>query len=220
MSKPYQVFIGCPFTKTIRKFYDRLKAEIELETPLHLVIADTAAITSTNYLLEHITNLIKDSITCIFDATGNNPNVSLEVGIAHAIPTDYIICLNTRKQKKQDDKIEDVMLKSIISDLQGKNRIEYKTYDKLKGQILARHFNQLDFMRRWNEYKKAYLSYVPHAIKLFEEVRSSTRTVSPRVSALLAGTGIRTGDFIRSLTKARLLLVREGRGGGYYYPQR
>src|SRR3989337_361906 len=97
MIKLQQVFIGCPFTKGIRRSYDRLKNELEKESPLHIVLADTTAISSTDYLLESITNLIKDSATCIFDATDNNPNVSLEVGIAHAIPSDYVVTLRTRK---------------------------------------------------------------------------------------------------------------------------
>jgi hypothetical protein len=97
--KPYQVFVGCPFRTPIRKNYDQLKVDIEKDTPLHLVLADTTAISSTDYLLEHITRLISDSACCIFDATGGNPNVSLEVGIAHAWPTDFILTFNARKPR-------------------------------------------------------------------------------------------------------------------------
>jgi hypothetical protein len=219
MSRPYQIFIGCPFTTTIRRTYDRLKKEIEAETPLQIVIADTAAVSSTNYLLGHITDLIRESITCIFDITGNNPNVSLEVGIAHAIPTDYLITLNTRKPKKiPGKKKEDTRIKSIISDLQGKNRIEYKTYDRLKEQIMSRHLNHLDFMKRWTNYKRGNYSHVPHAIQVFADIRTSTRSVSPRISAILSGSGIKPTEFIRFLKKAKLLSAREGKGGGYYYP--
>ncbi len=95
MTKAYQVFVGCPFLKAIRKNYDKLKADLERETPLHVVLADTTAISSTDYLLENITTLIRESAGCIFDATGGNPNVSLEVGIAHALPADFLIALYT-----------------------------------------------------------------------------------------------------------------------------
>ena len=91
MAKAYQVFVGCPFLTAIRKNYDKLKSELERETPLHVLLADTTSITSTDYLLEHITTLIRESAGCIFDATGGNPNVSLEVGIAHALPADFLI---------------------------------------------------------------------------------------------------------------------------------
>ena len=99
MTKPQQIFIGCPYKPAIRKNYDKLKVELEAETPLHIVLADTTAITSTDYLLEHITELIRDSAACVFDATGANSNVSLEVGIARALPADFLLTLSTRKPR-------------------------------------------------------------------------------------------------------------------------
>ena len=85
MLKPYQVFIGCPFAKEVRSSYDRLKREVEAATPLSLVLADTVGVSSSNYLLDSITTLIRESTSCIFDATGGNANVSLEVGVAHTV---------------------------------------------------------------------------------------------------------------------------------------
>lgn len=72
MSKPYQVFVGCPFSREIRSAYDRLKKEVEAATPLSIVLADTVGVSSSDYLLEHITELIRDSAGCVFDATGAN----------------------------------------------------------------------------------------------------------------------------------------------------
>jgi hypothetical protein len=44
MQKIQQIFIGCPFVPAIRKNYDKLKQELENETPLHLILADTTAV--------------------------------------------------------------------------------------------------------------------------------------------------------------------------------
>lgn len=99
MAKPQQIFVGCPFGNAIRKNYDRLKRDVEKSTPLHIVLADTTAVSSTDYLLEHITTLIRESAGCIFDVTGGNPNVSLEVGIAHALP--QISCSPSIPEKHQ-----------------------------------------------------------------------------------------------------------------------
>ncbi len=108
MAKSHQVFVGCPFLSAIRKNYDKLKADLEAERALHIVLADTTSITSTDYLLEHITTLIRESAGCIFDATGGNPNVSLEVGVAHALPADFLLALYTRKPRSQRDAQEDL----------------------------------------------------------------------------------------------------------------
>lgn len=222
MAKPQQVFIGCPFSNPIRKNYDRLKEELEKETPLHLVLADTTAISSTDYLLEHITTLIRESAGCIFDVTWGNPNVSLEVGIAHTLPADFILAFYTRKQRSAADKAlaEAGEAKPIISDLQGRNRIEYKQYAALKDHLMRRYLSRLQYMERWSRFKKASSSYVPYALRVFEEIRESGRTVNSRVSGMLAGSGINTQDFGRALTAQRLVTIRKGRQGGWYYPTR
>jgi hypothetical protein len=222
MVKVHQVFIGCPFGKAIRRNYDRLKRELESETPLHLILADTAAISSTDYLLEHITSLIRESAGCIFDATGGNPNVSLEVGIAHALPAEFILALNTRRPRRpgtqQPSQMRAVDVRPIISDLQGRNRIEYKSFPVLKSQLLKRFSPKLPYMGRWHEFKTGNASLVPHALKVFEQLRLSGRTLRPRVIALLDGSGIDPDGLLSALSECRLVVVKRGRHGGIYYP--
>lgn len=222
MAKNHQVFIGCPFLRAIRRNYDKLKAELESETPLHIVLADSTAITSTDYLLESITSLIRESAGCIFDVTGGNPNVSLEVGIAHALPSDFLLTLYTRKPRAQRETEKKLAregeTRPIISDLQGRNRIEYKTYAALKEQLLSRYLNRTPYMRRWNDFRRRHSSYVKPALQLFQEIRTSGRTLRPRVVATLDGTGIEPKDLLKALSDAKLVTVKMGRAGGIYYP--
>jgi hypothetical protein len=222
MAKSYQVFVGCPFLTAIRRNYDKLKSELERETPLHIVLADTTAISSTDYLLEHITNLIRESAACVFDVTGGNPNVSVEVGIAHALPADFLLALYTRKPRSQRDAEETLQregeLRPIISDLQGRNRVEYKTYGTLKEQLTRRYLDRLPYMKRWNEFKKRHSTFVQPALQVFEEIRTSGRTVRPRVISALDGTGIHADELLKKLSEGRLVTVRRGRAGGIYYP--
>lgn len=206
----------------IRKNYDKLKAELEKETPLHIVLADTAAISSTDYLLEHITDLIRESAGCIFDVTGGNPNVSLEVGVAHALPADFLLALYTRKPRSQRDAEQALArggeVRPIISDLQGRNRIEYKTYKVLKEQVVSRYLERLPYMRRWADFKKGNRSFLEPTLEVFSEIRTSGRTLRPRVIAILDGTGIQADALLRAASQAKLLTVKRGRNGGIYYP--
>ena len=224
MSKVYQVFIGCPFRAPIRKNYDKLKAELERDTPLHVVLADTTAISSTDYLLEHITSLIRESAGCIFDATDGNANVSLEVGVAHALPADFVLTLYTRRPRTKEQRAAESVLsregeiKPIISDLQGRNRIEYKTFRALKQQLMERYLSTLPYMRRWNNFRRRNSSYLKYALQVFEEIRTSGRTLRPRVIAVLDGTGIHADDMLGVMAEAKLLSVKRGRAGGIYYP--
>jgi len=214
--------LGVRFLARSARTYDKLKEEIEEETPLHVVLADTTAVSSSDYLLEHITGLIRDSAASVLDVTGGNPNVSLEVGIAHAMPVDFLLTLYTRKPRTHRDAQQALEregeLKPIISDLQGRNRIEYKTYPALKKQLTSRYLNKLPYMKRWNQWKKHNASLVKHAIPIFDEVRASGRTLRPRVISMLDATGIHADDLLKKLSDARLLIVRRGRTGGIYYP--
>jgi len=229
MVRPEQLFVGCPFHSRVRKNYDRLKAELEAETPLRVVLADTTSVTSTDDLLEHITALIRNSAACLFDATGANPNVSLEVGIAHALPTDFLLTISTRQSHPKKatrlaaDRQRPIpfgMRSAIIADLQGRNRIEYKTYRALKDQVLRRYLSGLPYLRRWHEFEKNHRSYAPLALPVLHEIRASGRTTRPRLDAILSASGISVTALTRALTRHRLISHRAGRDGGYFYPSK
>jgi len=261
MARPEQLFVGCPFQSRVRKNYDRLKAELEAETPLRVVLADTATVTSSDDLLEHITALIRDSAACVFDATGANPNVSLEVGIAHALPTDFLLTVSTRQPHAQDkarkaggsaaDRLRPIpsgtpkdtgtgvrsaipsgmpsamrsaipsgMRGAIIADLQGRNRIEYKTYRSLKEQLHRRYLSSLPYLKRWHEFEKNHRSYAPLALPVLHEIRASGRSTRPRLDAILSASGLSATVLLRALTHHRLITVRGGRDGGYFYPSK
>ena len=223
MIKPYQVFIGCPFAKEVRSSYDRLKREIEAETPLSLVLADTVGISSSNYLLDSITTLIRESVSCIFDATGANANVSLEVGIAHTVPVDYVLTMRTRKpsaraQEREAGTPGTREIRSIISDLQGKNRLEYKEYGGLRKQLDQRYFARLPYMKRWQAFAKQNKEMIPYAVALFEDLRSSGRSQTSRLAAHVEGSGFTTSQVLTALSVQKLVLVKRGRTGGIFYP--
>lgn len=221
MPRLEQVFIGCPFQPAIRNPYDRLKAELEAETPLRVVLADTVSVTSTDGLLEHITALIRESAACVFDATGANPNVSLEVGIAHALPIDFVLTISTRRPARRGTRKTRAgvdRLRPIIADLQGRNRIEYKTYRALKEQLLRRYLVRLPYLKRWHEFEKSHATYAPFALRTLHEIRASGRTTRPRLEAILSGSGISTTALTRALTAQRLISLKGGRRGGYVYP--
>jgi hypothetical protein len=217
--KIYQVFIGCPFVREVRKNYDRLKKELESDTPLSIVLADTVGVSSSDYLLEHITELITDSAGCIFDATGANPNVSLEVGIAHTVPTEFILTLKTRKLPGGTASSAPEV-RSIISDLQGKSRVEYKTYNTLREKVEERFLSNLPYMLRWKRFRNDNKGMAPYVLKFFSDVRSSGRSSRPRLEAVLEGSGFKTSEVRDAMRAARIISVQRGQKGGYFYPSK
>ncbi|MDM7917218.1 MAG: hypothetical protein ACE15D_03555 [Candidatus Eisenbacteria bacterium] len=227
MARLHQIFIGCPFRPSIRKRYDRLKEEIERETPLSVVLADTTSIRSTESLLRHITDRIRESAGCIFDVTGGNPNVSLEVGIAHALAVDFVLTLDTRRpgraQASRGGRGKAVSAgapasqssdaRAIISDLQGRNRIEYKTYAGLRESLRARYLARLPFLRRWHEFRRRNRAMEAQALQLLHEIRADGPVPQARVAALLDGSGVDARRFLDALSKAGLVARERGRKG-------
>jgi hypothetical protein len=178
-------------------------------------------VSSSDYLLTHITGLIRDSAACIFDATGSNPNVALEIGIAHTVPVNFIITLKTRKAPRRSTTAEEKIAKearSIISDLQGKNRIEYKQYDALKNQLVERFINNLPYMKRWREFERKNRKLAPLLLPIFQDIRESGRTTKSRLDQQLNGTGFGAYNALNALRASKLVRVLQGSRGGILYP--
>jgi hypothetical protein len=109
---------------------------------------------------------------------------------------------------------------AIIADLQGRNRIEYKTYRSLKEQLQRRYLSSLPYLKRWHEFEKNHRSYAPLALAVLHEIRASGRSTRPRLDAILSASGLSATVLLRALTHHRLITVRGGRDGGYFYPSK
>ena len=111
-------------------------------------------------------------------------------------------------------------IKAIISDLQGRNRIEYKQYPPLKKELMRRWLNELPYMQRWKRFKQEHKGMVPYALELFEDLRASNRSQRPRLVAILEGSGFLATEVVGALVKKRLIVAKRGPGGGYFYPSK
>ena len=102
------VFVGCPYAKpfdfpTFRDTLGRL--------PVTWYYADTHL--NSKHLLSILTTYLKAVDYCLFDLSFWNPNVSLELGLAEGLGTDYYILVNSKHSK------------DVPSDIKGIQRIEY-----------------------------------------------------------------------------------------------
>ncbi len=111
-----KVFVGHPFgnrfaTKKFRKLFQEL--------PFKVIYGNTDVRT------EHLLNIMKRDIQksdfAIFDLSGWNPNVSMELGLAEGLKEKagkpYYILLNTRRSRE------------VPADVRGIQRLEYTRYD-------------------------------------------------------------------------------------------
>jgi hypothetical protein len=77
---PNQVFIGCP-RKIVRVKYERAIVSLSKKFPISFIIIGRADGQDAEDLLKIIKEKLLSSSYVVFDATGGNPNVSLEFGI-------------------------------------------------------------------------------------------------------------------------------------------
>lgn len=104
------VFVGCPYGKpfdfpAFKETLDRL--------PISWYYADTTL--RSKHLLSVLRTYIKAVDYCIFDLSFWNPNVSLELGLAEGLGTDYYILVNKRQSK------------DVPADIKGIQRIGYSS---------------------------------------------------------------------------------------------
>jgi hypothetical protein len=113
------VFVGLQW-KNVRPRYEKCIDRLEKKYPLHFTIVGRKDAQDAEGLLGVITARLERSSYGIFDATSGNANVSLEYGYAEALVIPRVIFLSTHKASRQTGS------GTIISDLSGKRRVEYK----------------------------------------------------------------------------------------------
>jgi len=127
---PYKhpsVFVGCPYKPEsaflkLRKALDRV--------PIEFVYADTSI--STQHVLERIRQGITRTDFSLFDITGWNANVTLEVGLAERLNKDYYILFRPGHGAKSEPP----------ADLKGVQRFQYRKFDGLTSKALTYQLNE------------------------------------------------------------------------------
>lgn len=140
-----KVFLACPFDTKMKSLQNELK-----KLPWQIRAANEKI--TNNHLLVKIKKNIEECDFAIFDITGWNPNVCLELGLAHGMQMDYYI-LNNNTIKNE-----------APSDIKGIERIDYN-WNKKKNA--ANLFNQI----KNGIFKKQYLTS-----KIWKELQHSTRS--------------------------------------------
>ena len=186
-----RVFIGCPW-KTIRVKYVEAVRKLEHAYPIHFILIGR----EKDQRAEELLNLIKRSLRCstmaIFDVTGGNANVSLEYGFADASDIDRVLYLNTHERNRESR--QDT---SIIADLAGQRRKQYKNESTLK-RFLNEFCKEHTFTKRFEtalrkvtrnvktrHAKKKYRTLSIKVIRFFDEKEKGRR--SDLTEHLLAG---------------------------------
>ena len=126
-----QIFVAYPYRAFPRDDYRKVFESISDEYAVSFLFADEKI--TNMHILQKIISYIRASDFSLFDISGWNPNVTLELGIAMSTEEDWYISFNPNLTD----------LSEVPSDLRGIDRIEYSSYgeygEKLRALIEQRY---------------------------------------------------------------------------------
>jgi hypothetical protein len=184
---PNQIFVGLPW-RNVRPKYDRIIIDLEKKYPLHFSIVGRNDGQEATDLFEIIKSRIESSSCAVFDATGGNPNVSLEYGYAEGIGVPRYIFLSAHQAAQRNSSGT-----PIISDLHGMRRVQYKTERTLSTE-LHKLCREHDYTKR---FEKAFVIAVKGKDK---GQKKSARALSIKIIHCLDGKDkIRRAELVQHL---------------------
>jgi len=121
--KPRQIFVAYSYRLYPKDDYRRVYNELKKAFQVDFVFADEK-ITSL-HILQKIANYIRESRFGIYDISGWNPNVTLELGLAFGLTEKTFIAIDPAKTN----------INEVPSDLRGMDRIQYGSYTELQAGL-------------------------------------------------------------------------------------
>jgi predicted nucleotide-binding protein len=118
-----QVFVAYSYKLYPKDDYRKPFKELENEYDVTFIFADEKI--TNMHIMKKIETFIRGSDFSIFDISGWNPNVTLELGFAMAANDQWYIAIDPGKTET----------KEVPSDLRGLDRIEYGSYTELSQKL-------------------------------------------------------------------------------------
>lgn len=118
-----QVFVAYSYKLYPKDDYRKLYKELEKQYDVTFIFADEKI--TNMHIMKKIESYIRGSDFSIFDISGWNPNVTLELGFAMAANDQWYIVIDPSKTE----------ILEVPSDLRGLDRIQYGSYTELQTKL-------------------------------------------------------------------------------------
>lgn len=118
-----QVFVAYSYKLYPKDDYRRVYKDLEQKFDVTFIFADEKI--TNMHIMKKIESYIRNSDFSIFDISGWNPNVTLELGFAMAAGDNWYIALDPKHTEIQE----------VPSDLRGLDRIQYTSYSDFGSRL-------------------------------------------------------------------------------------
>lgn len=123
--KNRQIFVAYSYRLYPKDDYRKCFKELQKKYGVTFIFADEKI--TNMHIMKKIESYIRGSDFSIFDISGWNPNVTLELGFAMAISENWFITLDPSKTTVDE----------VPSDLRGLDRIQYSSFSELGAKLTA-----------------------------------------------------------------------------------
>lgn len=118
-----QVFVAYSYRLYPKDDYRKIYKGLEEKYDVTFIFADEKI--TNMHIMKKIETFIRGSDFSIFDISGWNPNVTLELGFAMAVSEQWYIALDPSKTET----------KEVPSDLRGLDRVQYSSYTEFENKL-------------------------------------------------------------------------------------
>ena len=119
------IFVAYAYTLYDKRDYRKVFLSLEKAFGVKFIFADEKI--TNMHIMQKIISYIQAADFSIYDISGWNPNVTLELGIGMMSQKDWYILVNPDKTPNQE----------VPSDIKGIDRIQYKSFSELEDSLAA-----------------------------------------------------------------------------------
>ncbi|WP_186764634.1 hypothetical protein [Comamonas flocculans] len=119
------IFVAYAYTLYDRRDYRKVFTSLEKAFGVKFIFADEKI--TNMHIMQKIISYIQAADFSIYDISGWNPNVTLELGIGMMSQKDWYILVNPDKTPNQE----------VPSDIKGIDRIQYTSFSDLEDRLAA-----------------------------------------------------------------------------------
>lgn len=119
------IFVAYSYNLYDKRDYRNVYSQLEKAYNIKFIFADEKI--TNMHILQKIISYIRSSDFSLFDISGWNPNVTLELGIALAISDNWYIAFNPDKTATEE----------VPSDIKGIDRLQYTSFTDLSEKLAA-----------------------------------------------------------------------------------
>ena len=119
-----EIFVAYPYALYNRGDYRRVYQRVGREFGVKVVFADEHIV--SEHILAKIRRSIQIADFSVFDISGWNPNVTLELGMAFALGESWFICYNPEHNSVSE----------VPGNLRGLDRIQYRSFSELEDGLV------------------------------------------------------------------------------------